>query len=84
MSPEQSRCSAARHRPAQVAALEDWRAVHDGHHKLIEHRDGRRSVYDLLADPDEQDDLAARDEHAPTVERLAALLQRESPWPAAG
>ena len=58
--------------------------MHDGRHKLIEHRDGRRSLYDLLADPDEQDDLAARDEHARTVERLAALLQRESPWPAAG
>ena len=74
---------AARHRQAQFAALEDWRAVHDGRHKLIDYQDGRRSLYDLRADPEEQDDLAPRDGHAGTVDRLAALLQRESPWPEA-
>lgn len=54
-----------RHRPHQVMELCEpkrgcaWEAVTDGRLKLVRHGDGRREVYDLVADPHELRDLAA-------------------------
>jgi arylsulfatase A-like enzyme len=55
-----------------VSGLRDWRVVIEGRHKLIAGVGGGHCLYDVVADPWEEDDLAAREPG--TVERLAAHL----------
>jgi arylsulfatase A-like enzyme len=68
------------------ARFRDWvftayrdvqRAVRDERFKLIRYpKSGRGQLFDLAADPDEREDLSARAEHASTLARLNALLDR--------
>jgi arylsulfatase A-like enzyme len=50
------------------------RALRDQRWKYIQHEDGREELYDLQADPDEEQDLAA--EQPETVARLRAQLAK--------
>jgi len=54
-------------------AAEAARAVVHGRYKLIEYRNGRIELYDVLADPGEREDLA--DELPERAEELRALLE---------
>ena len=45
--------------------------------RLTERRDGSRELYDHSADPAEYDNLIAKPEHAPLVERLSGMLDAE-------
>lgn len=67
-------------RPARDAILLGYRqvqrAVSDGRWKLIRYPQvDRTQLFDLAADPQEVDDLAARPEHLATIGRLLALMQ---------
>ena len=67
------------------------RAVRDERFKLIRYpKADRAQLFDLAADPDERSDLAARSDHAGTVARMNALLERAraemgdaAAWPSA-
>ncbi len=54
------------------------RMIHDGRYKLIYYAAGNRcQVFDLEADPNELEDLAAKPEHVERVEQMKALLMAE-------
>lgn len=67
------------HRTHQVMELADhagdWEAVCDGRLKLVRHRDGRREIYDLVADPHETQDRAG--DPPPGLAALERLLDAD-------
>ena len=76
---------AANERRERAGIAGKLRAVRDGRFKLIlaPRREGgfRLTLFDLVADPDELENLASRPDHAETVERLLRDLRAEIPDP---
>lgn len=70
----------ARHPRYDFAPLvRDLRCARDERFKLVETGDGRRSLFDLLEDPDEERDVA--DRHPEELAKLgAALDRRRAAW----
>ncbi|HET8548522.1 MAG TPA: sulfatase-like hydrolase/transferase, partial [Bryobacteraceae bacterium] len=77
-------------RPEALAvgtAVEPYRLVRTGTHKLIVWESGRQALYDLRQDPGENRDLSAERASAETLSRLRGLLaarMKETDDPAAG
>ncbi len=62
--------------------VRDLRCARDDRFKLVETGDGRRSLFDVVEDPDEEQDVAAH--HPEELARLgAALDRRRGAWDAA-
>ena len=66
-------------RPALLFAYQKvQRALRDDRYKLIRYPQvDRTQLFDLVADPDERTDLAARPEHAPRIAAMTAALAAE-------
>jgi arylsulfatase A-like enzyme len=65
------------HREVVSSGLGDWRAVYDGHHKLVLSREEGTLLFDLHQDPWEDRDEASGNPHI--VTRLRAALAQEVP-----
>jgi arylsulfatase A-like enzyme len=66
--------TAALRRDLYLAYDNSIRGLTDGRHKLIEYACGATQLFDLVADPFEMRDLAAREESKPTVSNLRQRL----------
>ncbi|MFG0249186.1 MAG: sulfatase [Phycisphaeraceae bacterium JB051] len=65
----------AAHRDVQISALKDWKLIFDGQYKLVVTENQPDQLYDLIADENECNDLAAQ--MPDVVERLKARLEKE-------
>lgn len=74
------RSHALTHRPFSITAHEKWRMIFDGRFKYCEYREGSRQLWDLQTDPNEQINLASRDEHRDLRNHLSETLALECPW----
>ncbi|MEZ5278500.1 MAG: sulfatase-like hydrolase/transferase [Opitutaceae bacterium] len=70
----------AGHRATTISALNSWRTIFDGRHKLTEWMDGSISLWDCFRDPDELENLVHQPEYADISAALLIELRRESPW----
>jgi len=64
------------HRQAIVAGLNDWRMAFDGRHKLVVRPDSTPVLYDMHADPWEDENIADRQGHL--VAQLQGLVHHTS------
>jgi arylsulfatase A-like enzyme len=64
-------------KPGAFCQWGNGRTVRTLRWRLTERRDGSRELYDHSADPAEYDNLIAKPEHAPLVERLSGMLDAE-------
>jgi arylsulfatase len=71
----------AGHRETVVSGLNDWRAVTDGRHKLVVHRQQPDRLFDLDADPWEETDLTTAAPAVVATLRDALEQEMEGPPP---
>ena len=63
------------HRDVLLCGLNEWRLAYDGQYKLVTYPDRPPMLYDTLADPHEDHDVAAA--HPEVIARLNEALQNE-------
>ena len=64
------------HREVAISALADWQLIWDGRNKLVIQEASEPRLFDLVADPQERDDLAGRSPEL--VATMSARLASEA------